>query len=68
MRPEDWPVMPCEVVGFQLKPVGFFRCNPTLDVAPSADAHSVRVGVPEAALAAAAAAAAEQQCCSGPKL
>jgi primary-amine oxidase len=36
-RPEDWPVMPVDVVSFQLKPVGFFDRNPTLDVAPSAD-------------------------------
>lgn len=34
-RPEDWPVMPVERVGFALKPHGFFRRNPALDVAPS---------------------------------
>ena len=33
-RPEDWPVMPVEVVGFHLKPDGFFERNPSLDVAP----------------------------------
>jgi primary-amine oxidase len=32
VRPEDWPVMPVEVVGFSLKPVGFFDGNPALDV------------------------------------
>ncbi|MEH3075434.1 MAG: primary-amine oxidase [Quadrisphaera sp.] len=33
-RPEDWPVMPCDPVGFSLTPSGFFDRNPTLDVAP----------------------------------
>ena len=31
-RPEDWPVMPVERVGFSLKPLGFFDRNPSLDV------------------------------------
>ncbi len=31
-RPEDWPVMPVDVSGFVLKPVGFFDRNPTLGV------------------------------------
>ena len=31
-RPEDWPVMPVDVSGFVLKPVGFFDRNLTLDV------------------------------------
>jgi primary-amine oxidase len=34
-RPEDWPVMPVERVGFVLKPVGFFDQNPALDVPPA---------------------------------
>ena len=34
-RPEDWPVMPVDVVSFSLKPVGFFDRNPALDVPPS---------------------------------
>jgi len=34
-RPEDWPVMPVERVGFTLKPSGFFDRNPALDVPPS---------------------------------
>ncbi len=38
-RPEDWPVMPVDVVSFSLKPVGFFDRNPTLDVPPSRAAH-----------------------------
>ena len=38
-RVEDWPVMPVERVGFQLKPVGFFRRSPGIDVAPSAPKH-----------------------------
>jgi primary-amine oxidase len=33
-RPEDWPVMPVDVVSFWLKPFGFFPRNPTLDVPP----------------------------------
>jgi primary-amine oxidase len=33
-RPEDWPVMPVERVGFALKPVGFFDQNPALDMPP----------------------------------
>lgn len=37
VRPEDWPVMPVEVVGFSLKPAGFFDGNPALDVPPSSD-------------------------------
>jgi primary-amine oxidase len=32
-RPEDWPVMPVDVVSFWLKPYGFFDRNPSLDVA-----------------------------------
>ena len=34
-RLEDWPVMPVERLGFTLKPVGFFRRSPAMDVAPS---------------------------------
>ncbi len=34
-RPEDWPVMPADIVSFWLKPVGFFDRNPSLDVEPS---------------------------------
>ena len=33
-RPEDWPVMPVATAGFLLKPVGFFKRNPALDVPP----------------------------------
>ena len=33
-RPEDFPVMPVEYVGFMLKPLGFFDRNPALDLAP----------------------------------
>ena len=35
VRPEDWPVMPVDMLGFMLKPAGFFVGNPGLDVAPS---------------------------------
>jgi primary-amine oxidase len=34
-RPEDWPVMPVDIVSFWLKPFGFFDRNPTLDLPPS---------------------------------
>jgi hypothetical protein len=30
VRPEDWPVMPVDVTGFTLRPVGFFESNPAL--------------------------------------
>lgn len=40
-RPEDFPVMPSETCRFMLKPVGFFRRNPTLDVPATNDAKSV---------------------------
>jgi len=33
-RPEDWPVMPADKIGFHLKPVGFFDRNPAMDVPP----------------------------------
>jgi primary-amine oxidase len=33
-QPEDFPVMPCEYVGFTLKPSGFFDRNPAIDLAP----------------------------------
>ncbi|MFW3169244.1 primary-amine oxidase [Geodermatophilus sp. CPCC 206100] len=35
-RPEDWPVMPVDVVSFQLRPAGFFDRNPALGLPPSA--------------------------------
>jgi primary-amine oxidase len=34
VRPEDWPVMPVDMLGFHLKPVGFFDGSPALDVPP----------------------------------
>jgi primary-amine oxidase len=40
-RPEDWPVMPADVVSFWLKPFGFFDRNPALDVpAVPAECHT----------------------------
>ena len=38
-RPEDWPVMPADIVSFWLKPFGFFDRNPALDVEPSPTDH-----------------------------
>ena len=31
-RPEDWPIMPVDRLGFSMKPYGFFDQNPALDV------------------------------------
>jgi primary-amine oxidase len=44
VRPEDWPVMPVERVGFALKPVGFFDHNPALDLEPPSPVHPCSVG------------------------
>lgn len=33
-RPEDWPIMPVDTVGFKLRPEGFFDRSPVLDVPP----------------------------------
>ncbi|MDQ4502117.1 primary-amine oxidase [Sinomonas sp. ASV322] len=38
-RPEDWPIMPVDHVGFRLRPEGFFDRSPVLDV-PASPAHS----------------------------
>jgi len=35
VRPEDWPVMPVETIGFRLQPCGFFAGCPAMDVPPS---------------------------------
>src|SRR5580704_10295759 len=35
-RPEDWPVMPVAMLGFQFRPDGFFERNPAMDVPPPA--------------------------------
>ncbi|WIA36385.1 hypothetical protein OEZ86_007700 [Tetradesmus obliquus] len=40
VRPEDAPVMPCDQVGFLMKPFGFFESNPALDVPPEDTKHS----------------------------
>ncbi|MEZ2387933.1 primary-amine oxidase [bacterium RCC_150] len=34
-RPEDWPIMPVDTVGFKLRPEGFFDRSPVLDVPAS---------------------------------
>lgn len=38
-RPEEWPVMPADVVSFWLKPFGFFESKPSLDVSPNKPAY-----------------------------
>jgi primary-amine oxidase len=39
-RPEDWPVMPVSMLGFQFRPDGFFERSPAMDVpAPPAKDH-----------------------------
>ena len=45
-RPEDWPVVPVEVAGFRLVPVGFFDRNPALDV-PRSTPPSCAPAVPD---------------------
>ncbi|WP_313817526.1 primary-amine oxidase [Citricoccus sp.] len=38
-RPEDWPIMPVDHVGFRLRPEGFFDRSPVLDVPAPASGH-----------------------------
>lgn len=38
-RPEDWPIMPVDTVGFTLKPHGFFNENPMLNLPASTSSH-----------------------------
>ncbi|KAF7784980.1 hypothetical protein Agabi119p4_1145 [Agaricus bisporus var. burnettii] len=40
-RPEDWPVMPVDTLNVTLKPVSFFKKNPSLDVPGTQDHLSV---------------------------
>ncbi|XP_006453962.1 hypothetical protein AGABI2DRAFT_113718 [Agaricus bisporus var. bisporus H97] len=40
-RPEDWPVMPMDAFRVSLKPVSFFKVNPSLDVPETQDHLSV---------------------------
>lgn len=39
-RPEDWPVMPVENLSVTLKPVSFFKSNPSMDVPSTHDSMS----------------------------
>ncbi|QXQ09557.1 primary-amine oxidase [Paeniglutamicibacter sp. Y32M11] len=39
-RPEDWPIMPVDTVGFKLRPEGFFDRSPVLDVPAPATTKS----------------------------
>ena len=43
-RPEDFPIMPVEYTGFQLKPNNFFAANPAMDLPAEANGHSMRHG------------------------
>ena len=43
-RPEDWPVMPVQHIGFKLKPSGFFDRNPALDMPRSEPQHCAHHG------------------------
>jgi len=36
-RPEDWPVMPVDNISVTLKPVSFFKANPSMDVPGTRD-------------------------------
>ncbi|MCE4026225.1 primary-amine oxidase [Microbacterium sp. Au-Mic1] len=38
-RVEDWPIMPVDTAGFVLKPHGFFRRNPSLEVPAASPTH-----------------------------
>jgi primary-amine oxidase len=40
-KPEDFPVMPVEYVGFTLKPSGFFAENPAMDIPPARNSASI---------------------------
>jgi primary-amine oxidase len=44
VRPEDFPVMPYESTGFTLKPVGFFKGNPGIDIPYQANVASKLCG------------------------
>ncbi|KZP00411.1 hypothetical protein CALVIDRAFT_475745 [Calocera viscosa TUFC12733] len=39
-RPEDWPVMPADMMRITFKPVSFFKQNPALDVPSTNDSRS----------------------------
>ncbi|KZT52940.1 hypothetical protein CALCODRAFT_557812 [Calocera cornea HHB12733] len=39
-RPEDWPVMPADMMRITFKPVSFFKQNPALDVPSTNDTKS----------------------------
>jgi len=41
VRSEDWPIMPIESAGFELKPDNFFDANPALTVPPTKSNKSV---------------------------
>lgn len=57
-KPEDFPIMPVEYVGFKLKPNNFFNGNPAMDLPASKDGASVH------AAGGASASASGGTCCS----
>ena len=48
-RPEDWPIMPVDTVGFKLRPEGFFDRSPVLDVPANPGAQPRRRPLPRLA-------------------
>jgi hypothetical protein len=44
VRPEDYPVMPCDTIGFTLRPVGFFEANPALVSTADGACHAAASG------------------------
>jgi primary-amine oxidase len=69
VRPEDFPVMPVELIGFHLKPAGFFEVNPAVDLPPTRNKTSKETfsgAAPSSSKAAAVAAAAAAGCCALP--
>ncbi|KAF6253735.1 copper amine oxidase [Scenedesmus sp. NREL 46B-D3] len=62
VRPEDAPVMPCDQVGFLLKPFGFFESNPALDVPPEDTNHNSRSS--SSSIGAGASGAGSSSCCA----
>ncbi|CAI5491987.1 unnamed protein product, partial [Closterium sp. Naga37s-1] len=61
-RLEDWPVMPCEYLGFCLMPHGFFNISPAVDVPPSEPEIAAEAG---ASVSTPSASKEGSDCCGG---